>query len=434
MPWYVRWPYDLILWLALPLVWLRLMWRTRRSPDYGKRRAERLGSIPDDLPQGAVWFHSVSAGETIAVAPLIRALAERHPQLPVLVTTMTPTGSAQVQRLLGDQVAHCYAPYDFSFAVERFLRRARPRMLVLMETELWPNLIARSKRHGLNVLVINARLSARSARGYARIGWLTRAMLSQIDLIACQYPDHLRRFQELGLPADRGLVLGNVKFDAELPPSHAAEVAALRRQWPLSGPVWIAASTHDGEDQPVLDAHRQLRQRVPEAVLILVPRHPERFAETLALARAQGFATQALSEGPVDGPLEVLVGDTMGQLLQLYALADVAFVGGSLVPVGGHNPIEPALVGVPILMGPHDFNFKDVVTPFADAGCLVQLPDAGALADALQTWLAAPDLARQLGALAARVVREQRGAGERLLQLLESQLTFASDDGDAPAG
>jgi 3-deoxy-D-manno-octulosonic-acid transferase len=170
MPWYLRWPYDLLLYLALPLVWLRLIWRARRAPAYAERRPERLGRVPDGIPQGAIWFHSVSAGESIALAPLIEALIERFPAQPVLVTTMTPTGSAQVQRLLGGRVAHCYAPYDFGFAVERFLRRTRPRALVLMETELWPNLISRSKRHGLQVLVVNARLSARSARGYARAG------------------------------------------------------------------------------------------------------------------------------------------------------------------------------------------------------------------------------------------------------------------------
>ncbi len=428
MPWPARLLYALVLWLALPLVVLRLFWRGWRNPDYRPRRRERFGFVPAGIPPGAVWFHTVSAGESIAAAPLIRQLALARPELPILVTTMTPTGAAQVQRLLGDRVHHCYAPYDFGFAVARFLRLLQPRLLVLMETELWPNLIGRSKARGMPVLAINARLSERSARGYGRLGWLVRPMLAQLDFVACQYPDHLQRFLALGLPPSAGAALGRIKFDARLPADHAQQVATLASQWRLGSqrPVWIAASTHAGEDEQVLAAQRLLVAQRPDALLILVPRHPERFAAAAELA-AKMLLSRRLSQGPgADSDrLQVLVADSMGQLLILLGLAQVAFVGGSLVPVGGHNPIEPALVGLPVLMGPSVFNFADVVARFQTAGVLQQVADAAALAAAVQALLADRAHCQQLGQQAQQVVTQNQGAGERLLRLLLDYLPAA---------
>ncbi len=419
--------YAFLLLLARPLVRLRLAYRARRDPAYGERIQERFARLPAGLPRGAIWFHTVSAGETIAAAPIILALADRHPEVPVLVTTMTPTGSAQVARLLGDRVAHCYAPYDFSSVVSSFFDQLRPRLLVLMETELWPNMLREAADRGVPALLVNARLSERSAAGYARIGPLTRSMLGGLRFIACQYADHAERFLTLGAPADRVSALGSVKFDIRLPADHGERVRALRARWDLSGrPVWIAGSTHPGEEAIVLAAHRQLKARFPELLLILVPRHPERRGEVGALIDQAGFSQAWMSE--VDAPRgrDVVLGDTMGELLYLYGLADVAFLGGSLVSVGGHNPIEAAVCRIPLLMGPETFNFPDVVAAFGEAGCLHLISDADSLAERVSDCLADAPARLAAGDAAAEVVARNRGATDRLLELLSAEVRACS--------
>ncbi len=425
--------YGALLWLALPLVWLRLYQRGRAQPAYRRRKAERFGVVPADVPERPIWFHTVSAGETIAAAPMIRALVRQFASVPFLVTTMTPTGSAEVDRLLRGQVAHCYAPYDFGFAVRRFLNQVRPRMLVLMETELWPNLIAECARLNIPVFVVNARMSARSARGYRRIRWLTRPMLGRLSWVAVQYSDHAARFIGLGLPPDRIEVCGSVKFDASLPADHQARVAALGDRWRVGGRfAWIAASTHPGEDEVVLAAHRLLLAARPDALLILVPRHPERFHAVERLAAEAGFSVGRLSAASTRTSGErrggdVLIGDTMGELLYLYGLAQVAFIGGSLVPHGGHNPVEPALLGVPMLMGPHRFNFADVVQRFVEAGCLHETESAEALFAQLTALMTEPERRATEGEAARQVVAENRGATARILQRLEREIGALAD-------
>jgi 3-deoxy-D-manno-octulosonic-acid transferase len=420
--------YGAALWLALPAVWARLVWRGHADPAYQPRRSERFGRVPADVPEGPIWFHTVSAGETIAAAPLIRALRAEFPDVPFLVTTMTPTGSAQVARLLPAGVAHCYAPYDFGFAVRRFLARVQPRLLVLMETELWPNLIGATADRNVPVVAINARLSERSARGYARIRWLTRPMLQRLAWIACQYPDHVERFRSLGAPAERVEATGSVKFDLVLPRDHAARVAALRAGWRIGErPVWIAASTHPGEDEVVLAAHRALTARLPNAALVLVPRHPERSEAVAVLAARAGFEVCRLSAGaPASGRFDILLGDVMGELLYLYGLARVAFVGGSLAATGGHNPIEPAALGLPVLMGPHQFNFADVTQRFAEAGSLQTIRDDAGLVAAVARLLSDDELCGRLGAAARQVVAMNGGASERLLARLRTEIRRAA--------
>ncbi|HEX7034212.1 MAG TPA: lipid IV(A) 3-deoxy-D-manno-octulosonic acid transferase [Pseudomonadales bacterium] len=421
--------YFVLLLLAWPWVVLRLHWRARREPAYGQRRAERFGRVPAGIPPGCIWFHTVSAGETIAAAPLIGRLAAAHPGLPFLVTTMTPTGSAQVRERLGERVHHCYAPYDFPWAVRRFYAAVRPRLVVLMETELWPNLIGAAAARGIPVLLVNARLSERSARGYARVGGLTRPMLERLAWIACQYPDHARRFEALGAPPERVRVHGSVKFDAALPGDHAERVAALRRRWGLgTSPIWIAASTHPGEEQAVLAAHERIAALVPGTRLILVPRHPPRADEVIALCAARGLRVGRQSRVEADDArAEVVVGDTMGELLYLYGAADVAFVGGSLVEVGGHNPIEPALCGVPMVMGPAVFNFEDVVRSFRDAGALEVVGDPEALARVVAGWLGDAERRADAGARARAVVAANKGAGARLEALLDEEIRSAAE-------
>jgi len=419
-----RFGYQALLLLAWPAVHVRLRLRARREPAYAERIPERFGRAPDAVRNGGLWFHTVSAGETIAAAPLIAELAAAHPDLPCLVTTMTPTGSAQVLSRLGEQVDHCYAPYDFPWAVRRFFDRVRPRLLVLMETELWPNLVAEASRRGVPVLLVNARLSARSAAGYARLGSFTRTLLGRLRWIACQYPDHARRFVELGAPAERVVVHGSVKFDVALPADHRSRSDDLRQRWQLSGaPVWIAASTHAGEESEVLAAHQRLRESLPAARLVLVPRHPARAEEVAALCRRHGFTVARQSApGAGDGSADVLLGDVMGELLYLYGLAAAAFVGGSLVATGGHNPIEPAACGVPIVMGPHVFNFPDVVAAFQAAGCLPLVHGADELAATVGVWLRDPRARRDQARRGTAVVADNGGATARLRDLLEAQI------------
>ena len=402
--------YQLLLVLALPWVWVRLRVRARREPAYGQRREERFGRVPAGLSTGVIWFHTVSAGETNAAAPVIRAVQEHFPDDTFLVTTMTPTGSARVTSLLGGTVEHCYAPYDYPWAVARFLRRVRPRALVLMETELWPNLVEQTARSGASVYLVNARLSARSYRGYRRIGPLVRRMLRSVEGIVCQYEDTAARFRSLGAKSVE--VTGSVKFDAEMPPDGFG-VGDLGFG---DAPVWIAGSTHGGEEETVLDTHRQLRARSPDIGLILVPRHPERAAGVARLATQRGFSTGLLSERPKG--VDVVVGDVMGTLAHLYPHADVAFVGGTLDGTGGHNPIEAAVHGLPLLMGPTRHDVEEICARFAAAGCLYPVADADDIARIVGELFADPARRAREGELAKGVVDANRGARQAVVNRL----------------
>ncbi|MEM7077981.1 MAG: lipid IV(A) 3-deoxy-D-manno-octulosonic acid transferase [Pseudomonadota bacterium] len=418
----MKWLYPIILWLALPLVWLRLRWRARSEPAYRERQAERFGRVPDQIRDKCIWFHTVSAGETIAAASAIAQVvaAQEHP---VLVTTMTPTGSEQVRERLGDQVDHCYAPYDFGFAIERFFERVQPRLLVLMETELWPNMIAAAAARNIPVLVVNARLSQRSADGYARLGSLSRTMLGRLSGVLAQTEDHARRFVALGVDPERVAVNGNVKYDARLPETHDATVAALRARLAWEGyPVLIAASTHPGEDEPIISAYDELAAAQPNLRLVLVPRHPVRADAVCQLVADAGmsFVRQSSSDWDEAAP-QVLIGDVMGALQTLYGLADVAFVGGSLVERGGHNPIEPALCGIPVVCGPYVFNFQDVVEDLAQAGGLVVAQGEAELLPILRELLGDPQRCRAAGTAALAFVDANRGAEARLSARLLSE-------------
>ena len=429
--------YQAGLWLALPFVLLRLCWRGLREPGHRQGVAARFGRPPADAPKGCLWFHAVSAGEAIAIAPVVRTLAEEFPGESFLITTMTPAGAREARRRLGGVAAHCHVPYDFTFAVRGFLDRVQPTLLVLVETELWPNLIGAAHRRGVPVVLANARLSERSARAYSRVPGLTRRLLRQLEWIACQYPDQARRFVALG--ADPSLVhtIGNVKFDAVLPPNHDQAVEALRTELQLRGRrVWIAASTHPGEDEIVLDAHLRVRERLPDTCLLLVPRHPVRAASVMALAERRGFRVAGAAarsagasawEGDRKDAADVLVVGAMGLLQTLYGLSEVAFIGGSLVPKGGHNPIEAALCAKPLIMGPEVFNFAEIAAAFADQGCLTRVRDAPQLAQAVLDSLRNEEAGRAaLGQSALQAVKANGGASQRLLCLLRGTL-----DGEA---
>ncbi|QBR29959.1 MULTISPECIES: lipid IV(A) 3-deoxy-D-manno-octulosonic acid transferase [Pseudomonas] len=411
--------YTALFYLGLPLVAIRLWLRSRKAPAYAKRIGERFSYGMPRLQPGGVWVHAVSVGESIAAAPMIRALLQRYPQLPITVTCMTPTGSERIQALFANEprIQHCYLPYDLPCAAARFLDHAKPKLAVIMETELWPNHIHQCAKRGIPVALANGRLSERSARGYGRFSKLTAPMLAEMSFFAVQTEAEAQRFRDLGARPQTVEVTGSIKFDLTIDPQLLQRAAELRGQWQaLERPVWIAASTHEGEDEVVLDAHRRLLANYPNALLILVPRHPERFNSVFELCQREGFATVRRSTGAnVEADTSVLLGDTMGELLFLYALADSAFVGGSLVTNGGHNLLEPAALAKPVLSGPHLFNFLDIAAQLREAGALAEVDDAEGLAVEVQRLFELPRDAQHMAEAGLAVMRRNQGALQRLL-------------------
>ncbi|MBM4204877.1 MAG: 3-deoxy-D-manno-octulosonic acid transferase [Gammaproteobacteria bacterium] len=414
--------YFCVLELARPFIRTRLWWRSRREPGYADRVTERYGDVSSMAHLAPLWIHAVSAGETIAAVPLIEAMLSRHPDVPILVTSTTATGSSEIKRRLGSRVLHAFAPYDFEAAVKLYFRRVKPRALVLIETELWPNLLRTARQAGIPVVLVNGRLSERSAKGYGRIAALSRDMLQSFSLIGCQSETHRERFIALGAPKERVQSLGSVKYDVKLDEAVRREAIQLREQYQWQNhPVFIAASTHPGEEEQVLDAWSLVRSQQPDARLMIVPRHPPRADEVCALIAARGLESARQSRVSGAAP-EVVVGDVMGSLLKLYGVADAAFVGGSLVPRGGHNPIEPALWGVPFVTGPHTFNFADVMNDFRDASAVVEIGNATELKVQIAVCLAGEGQGKETGERARVLVDQKRGALERTLAALEPVL------------
>lgn len=418
--------YSLILYLLTPLVLLRLAWRGLRAPEYWKRWPERFGFFSAPQLNETIWIHAVSVGEFQAALPLIKALQARYPDVKMVVTTTTPTGSVRVQAALGDTVFHVYAPYDLPGAVRRFLRRIRPRVAIIMETELWPNLFHGCHARDIPLILANARLSERSAAGYRRIAGLTRQTLCNITAVAAQTQDDARRLISLGADAARVHVTGNIKFDINIPASLHEQAVALRQEWGAERPVWIAASTHEGEDEQVLEAFAAVRQALPDALLVLVPRHPERFPRVAALCRKQGYEVVLRSEQrQCSATTAVFVGDSMGELMLFYAASDVAFIGGSLVATGGHNMLEPAALGIPVITGPHTFNFAEISRMLLNAGAARQVDGATQLAEVVTAYLKDNDLRHAAGEKGRHLVEQNRGALMKLVDIVQvgSRLT-----------
>ena len=412
--------YSLGLYALLPFLPLRLLYRGLRNPAYLRGWPQRLGFLGRRPPAGGVWVHAVSVGEVQAAAPVVEALLARGEG--VVLTTMTPTGARQARRLFGEGVFHAFLPYDLPGAGRRFLAAVRPRLGVIMETEIWPNLLAACRRAGVPVVLANARLSARSARRYARVGALVRPALQGLEAVLAQGRDDARRFRALGVPPARLRVTGNLKYDLRLNPSALEEGELLRSRWG-DRPVWIAASTHEGEEAAALAAHRRLRQALPQALLVLVPRHPERFARAAQLCARAGLEVARRSRGEVpQAGTAVYLGDTLGELPALYAAAQVAFVGGSLVPVGGHNLLEPAALGLPLLCGPHVFNFAEIARRLRRAGALRVVADAGELASEVEWLLRDPVLRAARGEGGRALVEREAGAAARVLAALSPWL------------
>ncbi len=411
--------YNLLLILATPLLLLRLLWRSRHAPDYRRRIRERFGALPSPPNKGGIWLHAVSVGEVQAAEPLIRRLLRDHPEWPLTLTTTTPTGSARARLLFGERLYHSYCPYDLPFAMRRFLDRVAPRQVVLMETEIWPNLLIQCQQRGIPTLLANARLSARSARGYARLGDFTRKIFAQMDRVAVQSAEEQERFIRLGVLPQRIQVTGSMKFDMTLPPSLRERGELLKFDW-QGRPVWVAGSTHAGEEEQVIAAHREILQHLPNALLVLVPRHPERFAQVAALVQQGDTMTlQRRSSGEtLRADTQVLIGDSMGELLLFFLAADAAFVGGSLVERGGHNLLEPLLCGLPVAFGPYTFNFAHIAQLLQQRGAGVEVADAQQLARVLLAWLRDATLRAEIAERGTAVMIENRGAVERLYQLI----------------
>ena len=419
-----RTTYNILFTLALPFIVLRLLWRALKAPAYARRWAERFGFIRLTAEQRAnrgrwLWVHAVSVGESIAAAPLIRKLRAEHPDIPVIVTTMTPTGSERVREMFGSDVCHVYAPYDHPWAVKRFLSVLQPQLLVIMETELWPNIIHYSKHSGARVIVANARLSEKSARGYEKFAKLGQPMLAQIDCIGAQAASDAQRFQRLGVADSQIAITGSIKFEIDLPPTLADRQAELRALLGSRRPVWIAASTREGEEEKVVSAFQQCLLELPELLLLLVPRHPERFNSVARLCSERGLNVVRRSDGRPSTPqTQVLLGDSMGEMLAYFSVSDIAFVGGSLVDKGCHNVLEPAALGLPVFTGPSQFNFQTICEQMESAGALRTVADADELAQAIVAACRDEGLRQRMGTAGRNLIASNRGALQRTYDIV----------------
>ena len=415
--------YVLLIYLLAPIVIAREAWQSLRDPAYRGRLGQRLGFAPRPARTGGLWVHAVSVGEVQAAAGLIAELRQRHPTLPIVITTTTPTGAQRARTLYKDTVHHCYLPYDLPGAVGRFLDRIAPQAAIILETEIWPTLYAALERRGIPLVLGSARVTPRSVGRYRKLASLFREALANDITIGAQTPGDAERFVAIGAPAARVQVTGNIKFDLTIPEATIEAGRALREQWGALRPVWIAGSTHEGEEAAALAAHAAVREKFPDALLLLVPRHPQRFDAVRSLLRRQevSFAMRSAGALPAAGDTVLLV-DTIGELQMFYAAADVAFVAGSLVPIGGHSLLEPAFLGLPILSGPHTQNSQDVADLLAQSGALRVVQDAQELGAQLLEHLADPAGAGARGAAGRDAVAANRGAVGRLVAMIDPLL------------
>jgi 3-deoxy-D-manno-octulosonic-acid transferase len=414
--------YQILWWILLPFVLLRLRWRAKRLPGYAQRWRQRLAIFQAnemDAVQGArpLWIHAVSVGESMVAIAIIEKLLQLHPKIPIVVTNMTPTGSTLITDKLGDRVINCYAPYDHHWIVNKFFEQIRPRLLMLIETEIWPYWLHKAQKNEVPVLLLNGRLSARSAGRYAYLRFWSRPMFAALSFASMQAQADADRLQTLGVPAERVQVVGNIKLDLQPSADVFARAQFLRRSLG-SRPIWVAASTHEGEETMMLNVHRQLLQQIPNVLLILVPRHPDRFDQVATLLT--DWSWQRFSETQVlSSDVQVLLGDVMGQLLLFYGAASAAVIGGSFVPVGGHNMLEALAMGTPTIVGPHVFNFQSLTDDLLTHHALMQVKIPNELLELLQRWLIHPDSALPQIKLASVFIQSNRGAGDKTLQMIQ---------------
>jgi 3-deoxy-D-manno-octulosonic-acid transferase len=420
--------YQLVVHVAAPLVSVILLWRGLSDRSHLRHFGERYGLGAREAAPGGIWVHAVSVGEVQAAAALVRALRQRHPELPLVVTTFTPTGNARARALFAEQATVRYLPFDLPGSMRRFLDRVRPRVAVILETELWPNLYRECARRRIPLLLASARLSPRSTARYLRARGLFRPMLERGVVVAAQEEHDAERFRALGADPVRTHVTGNVKLDLALPDGTRERGTALRHEYAPARPVWVAGSTHAGEEEAVLAAHREVLKDFPGALLVLAPRHPPRFAQVAARIGEEGFSFVRRSRRGATGleiSAQVLLLDTLGELMDFYAGADVAFVGGSLVPIGGHNLLEPAALAVPVLTGPSVSNAPEIARLLVSCGAAELIPDAASLGRRVAALLADPEARRRIGEQGRTCVEDSRGALQKVLALIEPLLDKA---------
>jgi 3-deoxy-D-manno-octulosonic-acid transferase len=411
--------YNVLLVFALPGILLRLLWRARKNPGYALRIAERFGFYQKTFQTGGIVIHAVSVGETVAAGPLIQLLQAHYPNTPLTITSTTPTGSARVKNLFGDTVQHVYLPYDYPGALKRFFSAFKPSQLIIMETEWWPNLFIQTHKRGIPLFIANARLSERSLKGYSRIASLTRRMARCITLLGAQTSGDLQRFLALGIPSNRVLQTGNIKFDLTVNSLDEERSARLRATF-KGRPVWIAASTHAGEEALVIETVKAVLAEHPETLAIVVPRHPERFAPFHQLLSQAGLSLARRSQNEnVETSTQVYFGDTMGELMLLYGASPIAFVGGSFVAAGGHNMLEAAIMGCAIVMGPHLENLTEQAARLVDAQGMKVVHSPAELAHQISEWLNNPSSRQACAEHALSFMQANRGAAQRTFQLLE---------------
>ena len=385
---------------------------------YWDKFSQRLGVGYPQL-ESCIWVHAVSVGEVVAAVPLIRALKSRYPDRPLLVTTVTPTGAARVTTTFGDEVHHAYIPFEMPQAIDNFFSSVKPVLALVLETEIWPNLYRGCGVRDIPLVLVSARISPKSVQSYRRLLPLFRETLSHGIIIAAQTEADAERFLSLGAAPERTRITGNIKFDVEQPSDLAERARNVRAELFGERPVWIAASTHEGEEGTVLEAQQKLLERFPELLLVLVPRHPQRFAAVRDFIEKQGMSIVARTEGrPCEASTAVFLGDTMGELTLFYATSDVAFVGGSLLPIGGHNLLEPAALKLPMITGPYNYNAQDIADLIIGSGAAVVVRDESELAAQIIRLLGDPAERERIGSQVETLIGTSRGALGRLLALL----------------
>ena len=416
--------YRLVLYLFFPLLALRLFLRASRNRRYFERLGQRFGFGLEQVVEsqgGTIWIHAVSVGEVNAAVPLARHFLETYPEFPVVITTMTPTGSDRVQKLLGKSVSHCYLPYDYPGAVNRFYRAVNPVLGMVMETEIWPNLITHGHRTGVPLIYTNVRLSQRSFEGYYRFRSLFAPILRKVTHFAVQSQADAKRLIDLGADEDVVEVTGSIKFEIDLLASALEAAQSVRRDLGVDRTVWVAGSTHENEESQVLDAFIEARAEHPDLLLVLVPRHPERFNAVFRLCNRYDCTTLQRTQFPGALPedTDVYLVDTMGELMLMIAAADFAFIGGSLVPTGGHNVLEACAASRAVIFGPHMFNFQEISDMVLARGAGVQVMDTAELADVAMKLATDPVLRDQYGSAGREFVEENRGALDTITRRVE---------------
>ena len=417
--------YTIIYYLIMPFILIRLLWRSKQTADYRKRWNERFGFIPH-LQNDSIWVHAVSVGETLAAIPLVKSLIQCYsPQFQIIVTTTTPTGSALVIQHLQQQVVHVYTPFDIPSTISRFLKKTHVKLCIIMETELWPNLLTICHKQKIPIILANGRLSERSSLRYQLIGKLTKQMLSAYHTVCAQGVLDGERYLRLGLDPKKLTITGNIKFDLHIPDELIQQGKNLRQIIGINRPVFIAASTHEGEETILLSAYQKIRHKIPTVFFILAPRHPNRCPKIAEWCRqTESQVVLRSTKKTIDQNTHILLVDTIGELQMIYAAADIAFVGGSLVSVGGHNLIEPAALGLPILTGPHLENFAEISKLLQNAGAAQFVSDADAIENAVIALCDADSLREKMGKCAQETIKANRGALQKHLDCIENCLSI----------